>query len=110
MEQIKRSFGVWDYIVFGGLFVISAGIGVFFALVSRKKQKNSDDYLMGSRRMHAVPVAFSMTAGFLSAITSEFFYDQIVVSCYIRKLLVIVVIVCSLFHTKAQQKQIFSYV
>nr|XP_002131513.1 sodium-coupled monocarboxylate transporter 1 [Ciona intestinalis] len=78
MKEVIRSFGTWDYVVFALLFVISASIGLFFAFRNRKKSNDAQEYLMGGRHMHAVPVAFSLTAGFLSAITvlgtpSEFY-------------------------------------
>ena len=42
------TFSVVDYCVFGGLFFISAAIGVYFAIVDRKK-KSSENYLLAGR-------------------------------------------------------------
>nr|CAB3266303.1 sodium-coupled monocarboxylate transporter 1 [Phallusia mammillata] len=67
MWKVETYLNIWDYIVLVLLFAISSGIGLFFAIRDRKKAKTSD-YLMGGRNMHAVPVAFSATTGFLSAI------------------------------------------
>ncbi|KAH0616787.1 hypothetical protein JD844_028177 [Phrynosoma platyrhinos] len=60
-------FGVWDYLVFAAMLLISAGIGVYYAVVSG--QETSKDFLMGGRRMTALPVALSLTASFMSAVT-----------------------------------------
>lgn len=35
--EIKK-FVVWDYVVFAGLFLVCASIGVFFAIKERKKK------------------------------------------------------------------------
>uniref|UniRef100_H0XII6 Sodium-coupled monocarboxylate transporter 1 n=1 Tax=Otolemur garnettii TaxID=30611 RepID=H0XII6_OTOGA len=62
------TFVVWDYLVFAGMLVISAVIGVYYAFAG-VGQQTSKDFLMGGRRMNAVPVALSLTASFMSAIT-----------------------------------------
>nr|DBA17397.1 TPA: hypothetical protein GDO54_002851 [Pyxicephalus adspersus] len=62
------TFAVWDYVVFGGLFLISAGIGVFFAIKERNKT-TSADFLVGGKQMTWGPVALSLTASFMSAVT-----------------------------------------
>ncbi|KAM5138678.1 sodium-coupled monocarboxylate transporter 2 [Mantella aurantiaca] len=68
-EKPKISnFSVWDYVVFGALLVVSAGIGVFFAVKERRK-KTSNEFLVGGRQMTCGPVALSLTASFMSAIT-----------------------------------------
>ncbi|KAM5247806.1 sodium-coupled monocarboxylate transporter 2 [Ctenodactylus gundi] len=63
-----KNFAVWDYVVFAALFVISSGIGVFFAIKERKKV-TSGEFLVGGRQMSSVPVALSLTASFMSAVT-----------------------------------------
>ncbi|XP_036431451.1 sodium-coupled monocarboxylate transporter 1 isoform X2 [Colossoma macropomum] len=50
------------------MLVISAAIGVYYAFAQRG-QRNSTDFLVGGRSMTAVPVALSLTASFMSAIT-----------------------------------------
>ncbi|XP_078504450.1 sodium-coupled monocarboxylate transporter 1-like [Lissotriton helveticus] len=62
------SFGVWDYVVFAGMLLISAAIGVYYALFTETGQKTSSQFLFGGRNMNAVPVALSLTASFMSAI------------------------------------------
>ncbi|RXN09002.1 sodium-coupled monocarboxylate transporter 1-like protein [Labeo rohita] len=62
------TFSVWDYVVFAGLILFAAGIGLFQAIRGRK-QTSSDEFLLGGRQMTAVPVALSLTASFMSGIT-----------------------------------------
>lgn len=63
-----NKFAAWDYVVFAALFVISSGIGIFFAIKERKKT-SSRDFLVGGRQMTCGPVALSLTASFMSAVT-----------------------------------------
>ncbi|XP_039721923.1 sodium-coupled monocarboxylate transporter 2 isoform X1 [Pteropus medius] len=63
-----KNFVVWDYVVFAALFIISSGIGVFFAIKERKKM-TSTEFLVGGRQMSFGPVALSLTASFMSAVT-----------------------------------------
>ncbi|NXW20993.1 SC5A8 protein, partial [Circaetus pectoralis] len=62
------SFTVWDYVVFAAMLLVSAVIGVYYAFVGGG-QKTSKDFLMGGRSMSALPVALSLTASFMSAVT-----------------------------------------
>ncbi|KAI4884867.1 hypothetical protein NFI96_031249, partial [Prochilodus magdalenae] len=62
------SFSPWDYVVFILMLVVSAAIGVYYAFAQRG-QRSSRDFLVGGRNMTAVPVALSLTASFMSAIT-----------------------------------------
>lgn len=64
----STSFSAWDYVVFTLMPVISAGIGLYFAFTGGG-QRSSADFLVGGRSMSALPVALSLTASFLSAIT-----------------------------------------
>ncbi|XP_067671674.1 sodium-coupled monocarboxylate transporter 1-like [Haliotis asinina] len=64
----RKTFSVPDYVVFGVTLVASAGIGLFYAIKDRKRA-SSDEYLMGGRKMYILPVAMSLTATFLSALT-----------------------------------------
>eukprot|EP00079_Xenopus_tropicalis_P035067 XP_017948838.1 PREDICTED: sodium-coupled monocarboxylate transporter 2 [Xenopus tropicalis] len=63
-----KTFASWDYVVFAALFLVSAGIGVFFAIKERKKT-SSADFLVGGKQMTCGPVALSLTASFMSAVT-----------------------------------------
>uniref|UniRef100_A0A8D1UK61 Sodium-coupled monocarboxylate transporter 1 n=1 Tax=Sus scrofa TaxID=9823 RepID=A0A8D1UK61_PIG len=62
------TFLVWDYVVFAAMLLISAVIGIYYAFAGGGQQ-TSKDFLMGGRRMTAMPVAMSLTASFMSAVT-----------------------------------------
>lgn len=62
------TFSVWDYVVFAGIIVVSAGIGLFQSIRGRK-ETSSAEFLLGGRQMTAVPVAMSLTASFMSGIS-----------------------------------------
>ncbi|NXY71188.1 SC5A8 protein, partial [Glareola pratincola] len=61
-------FTVWDYVVFAAMLLVSAVIGIYYAFAGGG-QKTSKDFLMGGRSMSALPVALSLTASFMSAVT-----------------------------------------
>ncbi|NWS74073.1 SC5A8 protein, partial [Crotophaga sulcirostris] len=61
-------FSAWDYVVFTVMLLVSAAIGIYFAFAGGG-QKTSKDFLMAGRRMNAFPVALSLTASFMSAVT-----------------------------------------
>ncbi|XP_039246432.1 sodium-coupled monocarboxylate transporter 2 isoform X2 [Pipra filicauda] len=65
--EVKK-FVAWDYVVFAALFLVSASIGVFFAVKERKK-KTSKEFLVGGKQMTCGPIAFSLTTSFMSAVT-----------------------------------------
>lgn len=49
MERIVRTFTAGDYAVFAIMLVVSALIGIYFAIVDRKKNSTTEGYLMASR-------------------------------------------------------------
>ncbi|XP_060062514.1 sodium-coupled monocarboxylate transporter 1-like [Ylistrum balloti] len=59
-------FGVWDWVVFASVLVISVVIGAYHAFVGGKK--TSGELLMGSRNIGFVPAAISIIVSFQSAI------------------------------------------
>lgn len=63
-----KQFTVVDYVIFAAVLVISAGIGFYHAWKDRR-QKSIDEFLLAGRNMHPVPVALSLLASFMSAIT-----------------------------------------
>ncbi|XP_028427127.1 sodium-coupled monocarboxylate transporter 1 [Perca flavescens] len=65
---VAGSFVVADYVVFAVMLLVSAAVGVYYAWVDRG-QRSSGDFLMGGRRLTALPVSLSLTASFMSAIT-----------------------------------------
>ncbi|XP_063145630.1 sodium-coupled monocarboxylate transporter 2 [Candoia aspera] len=68
IPPVVENFVIWDYLVFAALFLVSSGIGVFFAIKERKTA-SSGDFLIGGRQMTCGPVALSLTASFMSAVT-----------------------------------------
>ncbi|XP_041071612.1 sodium-coupled monocarboxylate transporter 1-like [Carcharodon carcharias] len=65
---VSDSFSTWDYMVFVAILLISALVGIYHAVVGRG-QETSEDFLLGRRQMSTVPVALSLTASFMSAVT-----------------------------------------
>ncbi len=53
-----------DYIVIGAALVLSAGIGMYY-----RRQANAAEYMVANGTMSPLPVAFSLMASFMSAIT-----------------------------------------
>ncbi|KAG5683323.1 hypothetical protein PVAND_012609 [Polypedilum vanderplanki] len=62
------AFVIWDYVVFIIALIISAAIGIY-ARFSGGRQKTKEEYLLANRSMPIWPVAFSLMASFMSAIT-----------------------------------------
>ena len=70
LEKIVRPLSWVDYLVLSIMLLISALIGLYFAWQDRKKKNlNTEDYLLGGREMEAWPVSLSLTASFMSSIT-----------------------------------------
>ncbi|XP_048253660.1 sodium-coupled monocarboxylate transporter 1-like [Haliotis rufescens] len=65
---MSERFGWHDYLVLTLMLAVSAAIGLYHGC-RRGGQKTTDEYLMGGRDMQFLPVAFSVLASFLSAIT-----------------------------------------
>ncbi|XP_064456965.1 uncharacterized protein LOC135367605 [Ornithodoros turicata] len=66
--HLAARFTEWDYMVFAGMLCISAAIGLYYAC-SGSKQATTAEFLMGNRNMQVIPVALSILASFMSAIT-----------------------------------------
>ncbi|KAK4008520.1 Uncharacterized protein APZ42_013873 [Daphnia magna] len=64
----EQFFGWADYLVFVGMLVISAIIGIYYACFGAK-QNTTSEFLMAGRNMGTFPVAMSLIASFMSAIT-----------------------------------------
>ncbi|XP_035222452.1 sodium-coupled monocarboxylate transporter 2-like isoform X2 [Stegodyphus dumicola] len=67
-SEMSRRFDLADYAVCIAMLAISAGIGVFYA-VTGTKQSTTKEFLFGGKTMKVLPVAMSVLATFLSAIT-----------------------------------------
>ncbi|KAG8173964.1 hypothetical protein JTE90_016679, partial [Oedothorax gibbosus] len=60
--------GAADYAVLGCMLCASAAIGLYFRM-SGGRQKTTQEFLMGGRAMGVFPVAFSLMATYMSAIS-----------------------------------------
>lgn len=58
----KEHFDWLDYVVFAGMLVLSALIGVYFAFFAKIKQNTTSQYLMGGKTMGIFPVSMSLIA------------------------------------------------
>ncbi|CAH4035513.1 unnamed protein product [Pieris brassicae] len=67
-KMVQSVFGVWDYIIMVATMVLSVLIGIYFRF-SGGKQKTNEEYLLADRNMSIFPVAVSLVASFMSAIT-----------------------------------------
>ena len=56
-----------DYGVFGLSLVIPLIIAIYYACV--KTQRTTAQYMLGDRKVSAIPMAFSLTVSYLSAVT-----------------------------------------
>ncbi|XP_067652629.1 sodium-coupled monocarboxylate transporter 1-like [Haliotis asinina] len=69
MEAAVQTFSSVDYLLFSLTLVLSAGIGVFWSVKTRKKISQSPDHLLtGDRKLQVFPVTMSLSASFLSAV------------------------------------------
>ncbi|KAK3091315.1 hypothetical protein FSP39_018871 [Pinctada imbricata] len=67
-KQENVRFNEWDYVVFALTLVVSASIGLFYAIKDRKV-KDENEFLLAGRQMQVFPVALSLLSSFISAIT-----------------------------------------
>lgn len=68
MATVTVGFGIWDYVIVGVVLMISASIGIYYRFTGGK-QKTVQEYLLADKNMSIIPVAFSLMASFMSAIT-----------------------------------------
>lgn len=78
-----------DLLVFVGMLLLSAIIGVYFAYFAKEKQNTSSQYLMGGRTMDIFPVSMSLIARCANDhlfvnLSVEFSYMYVVYFCYCR--------------------------
>jgi sodium-coupled monocarboxylate transporter 8/12 len=67
MARSRDGFNVWDWLLFAAMLLISAGIGIFYA-IKGYKHNTTKEFLMGGRQMQLVPIAISILVSFMSAI------------------------------------------
>ncbi|KAK3586083.1 hypothetical protein CHS0354_033206 [Potamilus streckersoni] len=63
-----KNFTIIDYVLFGLTLALSAAIGLYYAIKDRNK-KNTKDFLLAGGNMNPIPVALSLLASFMSAVT-----------------------------------------
>ncbi len=58
-----------DYLVFSMALLMSSAVGLYYAVVDRKRKQNTtEDFLMGGRSMPVLPVSISLFVSWFSAI------------------------------------------
>ncbi|XP_071089315.1 sodium-coupled monocarboxylate transporter 2-like [Haliotis cracherodii] len=62
----KDSVSAADYVVICGFLSLSVGIGLYYAFRGRRR-KTREEYLMGGRRLHVIPVTLSLCVTYLSS-------------------------------------------
>ncbi|XP_053673858.1 sodium-coupled monocarboxylate transporter 1-like [Anopheles nili] len=62
-------FSWFDYTIFALLLLLSTFIGVYFGFLSKIKQNNKKEYLLGGKTMSKFPVSASLIASHISGIT-----------------------------------------
>ena len=67
--SIPPRFSAINYAVFGSMLAMSACIGVYFGFISKKKQDNTVEYLLGGKSMNFFPIAASLIASHISGST-----------------------------------------
>ncbi|XP_019639627.1 PREDICTED: sodium-dependent multivitamin transporter-like [Branchiostoma belcheri] len=67
-EENLHNFGAVDYVIFGGMLAITAATGLYHAFAGGG-QKTTARYLMADRSMFSLPVAISLLASFMSAVS-----------------------------------------
>ncbi|XP_064087659.1 putative sodium-dependent multivitamin transporter [Macrobrachium nipponense] len=68
MEKIHSYFGIVDYVIFALVLAMSSAIGIYFRFTGGR-QKTYKEYMLADQSMPVLPVAFSLMASFMSAIT-----------------------------------------
>lgn len=69
LNELKSLFSIADYAVFAGLLLVSLAIGVYYGVFKRSQMRTTEDYMLGGRQMSVFPMAMSLIASFMSAIT-----------------------------------------
>ena len=67
--KTRNTLSFFDYLTFGSLLLISACVGLYYAIFDKKSQSTIDGYFLGNRRLHPIPVGISLFASFISTIT-----------------------------------------
>lgn len=68
MGNTDNVFGAVDYSVFTVMLLVSALIGIYYRFTG-DRQRTAREYLVANNNMSVIPVAFSLMASFMSAVT-----------------------------------------
>lgn len=68
MDYSAGSFTVFDYAILILMLAFSASIGIYYRF-SGGRQKTNKEYFLANKDMPIAPVAFSLMASFMSAVT-----------------------------------------
>lgn len=60
--KLASLFGYTDYFVFFFMLLVSAGIGVFYGFIAKKKGDSTKEFLMAGKSMSSFPIAMSLIA------------------------------------------------
>ena len=63
----RLEFHVLDYVIMILFIVVSSLIGLYYGFV--KKQRTTEEYILGNRQMHPIPIALSLAVTFQSAVS-----------------------------------------
>lgn len=67
MDSLR--FGVWDYTLFGLVMALSVLIGLYYGFFAKRKQDNTEQYMLGGKKMNVFAVSASLIASHVSGIT-----------------------------------------
>lgn len=67
-----------DYVIFASFLIVSLLIGVYHALAGGR-QRTTEEFLMGNRKLHALPTMISLFVSYQSAIAILGFAAEIYV-------------------------------
>lgn len=59
------AFGLWDWIICIGYLAVVVALGLYFA----RQQHSNEDYFVGGRKMHWLPIGLSIFAGTFSSLS-----------------------------------------
>ncbi|XP_014673011.1 PREDICTED: sodium-coupled monocarboxylate transporter 1-like [Priapulus caudatus] len=111
------TFTVVDGVVFGASLLVSAGIGVYYAIRGRHGQQTTSDYYVGNKKMSIFPVSLSLLASFISAIAvvgvpAEVYYYGLEMTTYSLSGFVAFPLAClvylPVYHRLAEKRDVTS--
>ena len=62
MNSRTQTLEWYDYTIFGIMLTISTSFGIYYGCVGTK-QKTINEYLLGNKKMNALPIALSVAVG-----------------------------------------------